>query len=192
MYAVYKYVKGDKTIYVGKTSTSVKSRVWAHEREEAFEPYRDAKIYYAELRNCAEISIFETLLINNLRPALNVAMKCDNARHLCFDESILEWKEFTGRRTRAIPDEERALALALKYWKMTDEEVKAEKKKHSFSHKSKKRGKSGDGSYSETNVNGYHYIRFRISKDGKQLSFYGKTKTEAHRKYIEYLRKSEP
>ena len=59
-----------------------------------------------------------------------------------------------------------------------------------FSHKSKKRGKSGSGSYSETNVNGYHYVRFRISKDGKQLSFYGKTKTEAYKKYKKYLEKS--
>ena len=189
MYAVYKYVKDDKTIYVGKTNTSVKSRVWTHEKEEAFEPYRDAKIYYAELRNGAETSIFETLLINNLRPVLNVTMKYDNARHLCFDESILEWKEFTGRRTRAIPEDERVLALALKYWKMTEEEAKAERAKRTFPHKThNKNHKYGSGSYSEVEKAGNHYIRFVKSVSGKRKEFYGKTKKEAYEKYKKYER----
>ena len=195
MYAVYMYMKDDTPIYVGKTSRSIQSRVWEHEKEEDFQLFKDADIYYAELRNGAETTIFETVLINNLHPVLNCGMIYDNARYIEFDESILEWKKYTGRRTRAIPEEERVLANALKWYRMTPEERKAEREKNRLKRNSKKRKHNknhvyGSGSWDMIEQNGRKYHRYRVSMNGIRKAFYGKTKKEAYEKYKNHLEKS--
>lgn len=196
MYAVYMYIKDDMPVYVGKTNISIENRVWAHENEDAFQPYKDAKIYYAELNNASETTVFETVLINNLKPILNCAMIYDNSRYIDFDESILEWKEYTGRRTRAIPEDERVLANALKWYRMTPEERKAEREKNRLKRNSKKRKHNknhvyGSGSWGIVDIHGYRYHRFTVSIDGKRKDFYGKTKKDANEKYKIYLKNSE-
>ena len=195
MYAVYMYMKDDTPIYVGKTSRSIQSRVWEHEKEEDFQLFKDADIYYAELRNGAETTIFETVLINNLHPVLNCGMIYDNARYIEFDESILEWKKYTGRRTRAIPEDERVLANALKWYRMTPEERKAEREKNRIIRNSKKIKYDkdhvyGSGSWGIVDIHGYRYHRFTVSIDGKRKDFYGKTKKDANEKYKIYLKNS--
>lgn len=46
---------------------------------------------------------------------------------------------------------------------------------------------NGEGSFRQTTINGKKYIQYRIVVDGKQKSFYGKTKTEALKKYRTFI-----
>ena len=51
---------------------------------------------------------------------------------------------------------------------------------------------NGEGSFRETTINGKKYIQYRMVVDGKQKSFYGKTKTEAVRKYKDFIENHTP
>ena len=51
---------------------------------------------------------------------------------------------------------------------------------------------NGEGSWGKKNIKGNEYIRYRVSIDGKQKDFYGKTKTEAMQKYKEFRKQHVP
>lgn len=73
-WCIYKYVNRDdgNVIYVGKTDSSLKQRIDAHEREDKFQPYRgNWDIYWFRLANRVETDIVEKFLINKLKPILN-------------------------------------------------------------------------------------------------------------------------
>ena len=74
-YYVYKYVLDNQIIYIGKNDTNLQDRIIQHQREEKFKPYMEADIYYIELKNKAETSGLEKLLINKYKPILNIVDK---------------------------------------------------------------------------------------------------------------------
>jgi len=51
---------------------------------------------------------------------------------------------------------------------------------------------NGEGSWGEAVIKGHKYVRYRVVIDGKQKPFYGKTKTEALKKYKEYIAHHDP
>lgn len=74
MKGIYKYVdrRSDEIIYIGKSNSSIKSRIWGHSSEEKFQPYlTDCDIYTIELPNSVEIDLLEKALINQYKPILN-------------------------------------------------------------------------------------------------------------------------
>lgn len=90
---VYKYVYKGSIIYIGKTNSSLKNRVRAHEKEKKFIEYlNDAKIYFVELKNKAETSFMEKCLINKYRPILNITDVYNSDFKINIDEP--EWTEF--------------------------------------------------------------------------------------------------
>ena len=173
------------------------ARVWAHETESMFIPYVDkCKIYYAELLNSAETTIFETVLINNLKPLLNNQMKCDNARIIHFDEDILEWKEYTGRRTRKMSEQEKidnlidrifSVPLEERIKKMEEKEKERERKRKDDRIPKKHTRKKGEGGYCRVTSNGIEYWRYSRMVKGERKATYGKTKAEAYRNYKDYM-----
>lgn len=76
---VYKYVhKKLGVIYVGRSSTSVETRIRAHAYEDAFAPYlSDCEIYYCLLPNRSVAVAMELLLLDHYRPMLNTYSKDD-------------------------------------------------------------------------------------------------------------------
>lgn len=85
-HAVYKYVKDGKIVYVGKTDSSLKSRVRGHAHEEKFQDYLGADIYYIRLKNPTETTVFEKILINKYRPVLNVVDNYEDTVDIDFVE----------------------------------------------------------------------------------------------------------
>ena len=92
-YYVYKYVLDNQIIYIGKNDTNLQDRIIQHQREEKFKPYMEADIYYIELKNKAETSGLEKLLINKYKPILNIVDKYKTTSDIQFEEP--EWNLFT-------------------------------------------------------------------------------------------------
>ena len=90
---VYKYVHNGEIIYIGKSDSSIESRISGHSRESKFKPFlKKCEIYYAWLPNPAYTMIFETFLINKYKPHLNVSMKYDKI--LPFDIPEPYWQKY--------------------------------------------------------------------------------------------------
>lgn len=73
---VYRYTdkKTNQVVYIGKTNCSLKARVNAHKREEAFSPY-DCEIDFVKLSNEVETDSIEKFLINYYKPCINLKDK---------------------------------------------------------------------------------------------------------------------
>ena len=124
---IYKYVYHDDIIYIGKSDSSLISRIQCHEKEPKFQPYlTDTLIYYFDCNNPAETTIFETFLINKYKPILNKAMKYDDTREYDIEEP--EWKFYH----RSIYDTKEAIVYKKQieiYYKKQIEIYKSEYKK---------------------------------------------------------------
>ena len=70
---VYRYIdlSTGHIFYIGKTNCSLKARVEAHKKEEAFQKFLDYKIEYTKLTNEVETDSVEKFLINYYKPVLN-------------------------------------------------------------------------------------------------------------------------
>ena len=71
---IYKYVDRDtgEIIYIGKSNSSIKSRINSHKRETKFLPYIGrCDVFIITLHNNVEIDILERALINKYKPKLN-------------------------------------------------------------------------------------------------------------------------
>ena len=73
-YYIYKYVQGNKIIYIGKTN-DLKRRLREHSKENKFQNLKNFKIYYFECNNELEMNSFEYFLIIKYHPQLNQTFK---------------------------------------------------------------------------------------------------------------------
>lgn len=94
MYIVYRYMIGDKWIYVGKTKHSLRQRISDHTSDQRFVPYKDATISYCELDSESDMDILELMLIKIIKPVLNNNDTTTNTFPFVLTESSLEWKEY--------------------------------------------------------------------------------------------------
>ena len=79
MNAVYKYVYDDKIVYIGKTNSSLNSRIKCHMGESKFQPYIDkCQIYFSLCQGVSHTAILEAYLINKYNPILNKSMNTVN------------------------------------------------------------------------------------------------------------------
>jgi len=90
---VYKYVKNNDILYIGKNDTDLVSRINQHKKERKFLNINDADIFYVELSNKAETKAVEALLINYYKPPLNIRDKYDSCS-LSFDLNTLNWNKY--------------------------------------------------------------------------------------------------
>lgn len=68
----YRLKETGEIIYVGKTNSSLKSRIDAHAKEEKFSPYKGKwEIDFIILANFVETDVVEKFLINKWKPVLN-------------------------------------------------------------------------------------------------------------------------
>lgn len=101
MNGVYKYVYGNKIIYIGKSDNSIIDRISAHTKEEKFMPYIDkVDIYYSPCINPAHTKVVETCLINKYKPILNVMDKYEES----FDVGFIEpsWYKISKSYTQSM------------------------------------------------------------------------------------------
>ena len=102
---VYKYVKNNEIVYVGKNDTDLHSRIYQHTLENKFKPFLNCDIYYMELSNSTETRIMESLLINKYKPILNVSEKREGLSLIDFKE--LEWKKYYKPQKESICNKEK-------------------------------------------------------------------------------------
>ena len=70
-HAIYKYVKDGEIVYIGKTDSSLESRIKSHRKEQKFIKMGNMSIQYFHLKNSTETDIYEKVLINRYQPVLN-------------------------------------------------------------------------------------------------------------------------
>lgn len=92
MHGIYKLVKDGNIVYIGKSDSSILSRIMDHTQEEKFADYFGSEIFYFEVKNSTETTIYEKLLINKYKPILNVTDVHDESVDIPFEEP--EWKPF--------------------------------------------------------------------------------------------------
>ena len=93
---LYKYVVNGRVIYVGmsnaKLGKGIAKRIEDHSREEKFKPYlKNARIYVAPIPDKNLIKSYETMLIDQHMPILNVSEKPAHSSGVDF-ESIFPYK----------------------------------------------------------------------------------------------------
>lgn len=98
---LYKFVNSlNEVIYIGKTNNIINRIRNQHFSEYGHLPdecYNEtAKIFYAELNNSDELSIYERYLINTLNPKFNSQYK--NGSSFRFDLPSVKWKSFKNIR----------------------------------------------------------------------------------------------
>lgn len=101
---LYKYIYKDKIIYIGMSNAKVggiEERVGSHSREDKFIPYLQDKdslqiVYVTLPKHNNLVKAFETGLINQYKPVLNVAEVDDISAGQYDFESILQadWKDY--------------------------------------------------------------------------------------------------
>lgn len=80
---VYKYVLNNEVIYVGKTDTSLDSRIAQHGKSgdnipsSAWKDINSSDVYYVTLNNSTMSDVVESELIRRYKPKYNVAKKSD-------------------------------------------------------------------------------------------------------------------
>ena len=94
---LYKYVYDNEIIYIGKSKTSIKSRVQKHSKEDKFHPFlKKVHIYvwFSEMESyqnrTSEIDLLERALIIKYKPVLNVQYK-DTSLSESFTINDLFW-----------------------------------------------------------------------------------------------------
>ena len=113
MYGVYKYEYDGQVIYIGKTTTSFADRFYCHSCEEKFKPYLDrALIYVCEAEDEYEADFWETVLVAEHKPILNVAKKSITASRVHLDitwclygqkrKNKINTHQYSGRKTRRV------------------------------------------------------------------------------------------
>ena len=93
---LYKYVSDGKIIYIGITNNIVK-RVQQHASDKGldkkFTPYiKKSTIFVHECSTKGELKALERLLIDMIKPILNVKGKTDIAPTISFSEKDISWK----------------------------------------------------------------------------------------------------
>lgn len=73
-YYIYKYIQGNKIIYIGKTN-NLKRRLYEHSKDNKFQNLKNFKIYYFNCNNELEMNSFEYFLITKYHPKLNQTFK---------------------------------------------------------------------------------------------------------------------
>ena len=102
MFIVYRYMIGDKWIYVGKTKNSLRQRLSDHARDNRFDPYKEAKISYCELDSETDMDILELMLIKTVKPVINWNDTTDDEFPFEFKESSsLNWKDIADYNQQA-------------------------------------------------------------------------------------------
>lgn len=95
---LYKYVSDGKIIYIGITNNIVK-RVQQHASDKGldkkFTPYiKKSTIFVHECSTKGELKALERLLIDMIKPILNVKGKTDIAPTISFSEKDISWKPY--------------------------------------------------------------------------------------------------
>ena len=95
---VYRYMRGDEWIYVGKTKNPLSVRIEAHSREKKFLPYlNDCQISFCEFEHNSDMDVAESVLIKHYKPTLNVSGKNSVPFPFVPDTNKIQWityKEF--------------------------------------------------------------------------------------------------
>lgn len=95
---LYKYVFHDEIIYIGMSKDDISRRIKEHASESKFVPYlKECKIFFAPFtRNNHLIKAYETLLIDEYCPILNVSEKPVIRSGERFDSILpaLKWYEY--------------------------------------------------------------------------------------------------
>lgn len=100
MHGVYKYEYEGQVIYIGKTTSSFSDRIVRHSYEEKFKPYLDkAVIYTCFVEDEYEADFFETALIAEYQPVLNVAKKKITTSRVHVD---VEWEPYDPKRRKRL------------------------------------------------------------------------------------------
>lgn len=94
-FCVYRYILRDThdIVYVGKTNSSLKARIDAHEKEEKFQYFKGRwRIEYISLANAVETDIVEKYFINKWKPILNEKDNVPEYTDLTF--LLPEWEPY--------------------------------------------------------------------------------------------------
>lgn len=207
MYAVYIYELNGRAIYVGKTTSNLQKRINCHTNEAKFLPFSDASIYYAELKNSTEATIYELALINNYKPILNESNVYENTRRIPIDESLLKWKSYDDdierkpllfldnnnkgedlpedlkKEIEELQEQREKQRLINKYNKLKTKKPRTIKLPDIYKDK-------GKWSVFKHNKTGRVYQKYSIKIGEKRRQFYGKTQEEAFYKYLKALEKA--
>lgn len=95
---IYKYVKNEEIIYIGKTNTSLFNRINSHAKEDKFKEHKNAEIYCFQCKNRIETDIYEKYLINKYKPILNIADKLPQNIDIIIEEK--EWIKYDDYLSR--------------------------------------------------------------------------------------------
>ena len=89
---VYRYMRGDEWIYVGKTKNPISVRIEAHSKEDKFLPYlHDCKVWFCEFEYDGDMDIAELAFIKIYKPILNTIGKTSAPFPFVPDESKIKW-----------------------------------------------------------------------------------------------------
>lgn len=86
-YFIYKYIKDNKIIYIGKTKRPLNERVNEHKKDLP----KDCDIYYFECISEADMNIAELFLIDKYRPEYNKDCISDSIK-TSFNYTEPEWR----------------------------------------------------------------------------------------------------
>lgn len=123
---VYRYMVGDKWIYVGKASAEktrdeLTRRIRDHKKDKRFTKYADAKVEYCMFNHKSDMNITETMLIKIHRPIINRINITDECIPFQYDESKIKWFD---------------IADFVRHRRSLEEEIQAEKIKEMIQRKS--------------------------------------------------------
>lgn len=99
MYWVYRYMLGNKWIYVGKSKDQLDKRIEAHANDQRFAPYMDAKIEYISLNTASDMDATESMLIKCMRPVLNVVDMTYGDLPFVYNDSSICWSPYISKST---------------------------------------------------------------------------------------------
>lgn len=96
MYYVYRYMLGNKWIYVGKadashTKNELQVRIKAHSKDERFLKYEQLKISYCILQNKSDMNAVESMLIKIKHPEINVVDRTNCKLPFILDNRNIKW-----------------------------------------------------------------------------------------------------
>ena len=120
MYFVYRYMRGNKWIYVGKAKASrindeLMHRIRDHAHDERFKEYANCKIQYAVFLNESDMIAVESMLIKTQKPVLNLVGQTDDVLPFVFDDKLIKWFDVNYTTTIYQSDVNRSKKSARRY-----------------------------------------------------------------------------
>ena len=108
MYYVYRYMMGNKWIYVGKadasnTKNELHLRIKCHSKDERFLKYEQLKISYCVLNSKSDMNAVESMLIKIKHPEINVIDRTNYELPFVLDNKKIKWipiEEYTYINTK--------------------------------------------------------------------------------------------